>query len=55
MPFGCFATTRIERIVVAHPQGRGEGGVVCGDAAQQGEVKDGGVRECEQVLVDGGV
>ena len=23
--FGCFATTRTERIVVAHPQGRGEG------------------------------
>ena len=26
VPFGCFAKTRIERIVVAHPQGRGEGG-----------------------------
>ena len=35
VPFGCFATTRIERIVVADPQRRGEGwGVVCGDATQ---------------------
>ena len=25
VPFGCFAATRIERIVVADPQGRGEG------------------------------
>ena len=33
VPFGCFATTRIERIVVAHPQGRGEG-------------KDCGARRC---------
>ena len=35
MPFGCFAKTRIKRIVVADPQRRGlKGwGVVCGDAA----------------------
>ena len=25
MPFGCFAKTQIERIVVADPQGKGEG------------------------------
>ena len=35
VPFGCFATTRIERIVVADPQERGMKGmgVVCGNAA----------------------
>ena len=38
-----------------HKEGEKGWGVVCGDTAQEGEVKDGGVRECEQDLVDGGV
>ena len=31
-----------------HKEGEKGWGVVCGDAAQQGEVKDGGVRKCER-------
>ena len=38
-----------------HNGGERGWGVVCGDAAQKGEVKDGGVRECEQDLVNCGV
>ena len=37
VPFGCFAKTQIERIVVADPQGRGGG------------EKDGGARRCRAI------
>lgn len=57
VPFGCFATTRIERIVVAHPQRRGEGMGRCVRRCRAicGAQDEGGGRECEQDLVGGGV